>query len=122
MINKTCILGAGLSGLVTMKHLAQRGIPFECLEKGPEIGGNWNFQNKNGLSSIYRSLHINTSKKYLGLEDFPIPPNMPDFPHHSEVFKYLKGYADHFKLQKLIIRNDKIYSRSGYKSRWIDTS
>ncbi|MEE2742413.1 MAG: NAD(P)-binding domain-containing protein [Bdellovibrionota bacterium] len=101
MSNKTCILGAGLSGLVTMKHFKQKGLPFECFEKGPQIGGNWNFQNKNGLSSIYRSLHINTSKKYLELEGYPIPQDMPDFPHHSEVFNYLKGYADHFQLENI---------------------
>ncbi|MEE2745050.1 MAG: NAD(P)-binding domain-containing protein [Bdellovibrionota bacterium] len=108
MFNKTCILGAGLSGLVTAKYFKQKGIPFECLEKGPEIGGNWNFQNKNGLSSIYRSLHINTSKKYLQLEDFPIPQDMPDFPHHSEVFNYLLGYADHFQLKNFMSFNQEI--------------
>ncbi len=42
------------------------------------VGGNWRYENDNGLSSAYRSLHIDTSRKNLGYSDFPIPETEPD--------------------------------------------
>lgn len=59
------------------------------------IGGNWAFGNPNGLSSAYRSLHIDTSKQRLSFKDFPIPEHFPSFPHHSDIKTYLDPYADH---------------------------
>src|SRR5699024_8818171 len=52
----------------------------------------------NGYSSAYRSLHIDTSKQRLSLKDFPMPPEYPDFPHHSQIKEYLDSYADAFGL------------------------
>ena len=59
---KTCIIGAGSSGIAAAKVLAEAGIPFDCIETSDRVGGNWVFKNRNGLSSAYRSLHINTSQ------------------------------------------------------------
>jgi len=53
---KVCIIGAGSSGIVAAQVLDARGIPFDCFEKGSHIGGNWRFENDNGMSSAYRSL------------------------------------------------------------------
>jgi len=48
---KVCIIGAGSSGMVACKTFAERGIPFDCFEKSDRVGGNWVFNNKNGMSS-----------------------------------------------------------------------
>ena len=37
---RACIIGAGSSGIVAAKILHERGIPFDCYEKGSGIGGN----------------------------------------------------------------------------------
>lgn len=93
---KVCIIGAGSSGVAAAKALKQRGVPFDCFEKGSNIGGNWRYDNDNGLSSSYRSLHIDTSKRNLQYSDFPIPDDAPDFLSHWEVMRYLEDYCDHF--------------------------
>ena len=99
---RVCIIGAGSSGLVTAKALLARGIPFDVFEKGSNLGGMWRFDNDNGVSSAYRSLHIDTSRKSLQYPDFPIPEDMPDFLSHAQVLGYLEAYAGHFKLREHI--------------------
>ena len=91
-----CIIGAGSSGIAAAKALSQAGIPFDCFEKGDRVGGNWVFGNTNGMSSAYRSLHINTSRERMEYSDFPMPRHYPDFPHHTHIAEYFDAYVDHF--------------------------
>jgi dimethylaniline monooxygenase (N-oxide forming) len=91
-----CVIGAGSSGIAAAKALHERGIPFDCFEKSDRVGGNWVFGNKNGMSSAYRSLHINTSRERMEYTDFPMPRSYPDFPHHSQIAAYFDAYVDHF--------------------------
>ncbi|AXB43358.1 flavin-containing monooxygenase [Amycolatopsis albispora] len=96
---RTCLIGAGLSGLCAGKMLSDYGVPYECFESSDRIGGNWAFGNPNGHSSAYRSLHIDSSKHRLSFMDFPIPGHYPDFPHHSQIKEYLESYAAAFSLK-----------------------
>ena len=105
---KTCIIGAGCSGFTMAKRLKDHGLPYDCFEMSDEIGGNWYFRNPNGASSCYESLHIDTSKWRLAFEDFPVPDDWPDFPHHSQLFQYFKDYVDHFGLRETITFNTKV--------------
>lgn len=99
---KTCVIGAGISGLTAGKALSDRGIPYTCFEASDDIGGNWYFGNPNGRSSAYRSLHIDTSRNSLSFRDMPMGDEYPDFPHHSEILEYLNRYADAFRLRERI--------------------
>jgi dimethylaniline monooxygenase (N-oxide forming) len=91
-----CVIGAGSSGIAAAKALHERGIPFDCYEKSDRVGGNWVFANKNGMSSAYRSLHINTSRDRMEYSDYPMPRSYPDFPHHTQIARYFDDYVDHF--------------------------
>ena len=101
-VERACIIGAGSSGIVAAKILHERGIPFDCYEKGSGIGGNWRYDNDNGMSSIYQSLHINTSRDRMAYADFPMPRHYPDFLHHTQVLAYFEDYVDHFGIRKRI--------------------
>jgi dimethylaniline monooxygenase (N-oxide forming) len=101
-IPEICVIGAGSSGVTVAKALHQRGVAFDCFEKGSDIGGMWRYENDSGLSSAYASLHIDTSRDNLGYSDFPIPKSMPDFLSHAQFLKYLESYADHFGIRKLV--------------------
>jgi cation diffusion facilitator CzcD-associated flavoprotein CzcO len=102
-----CIIGAGSSGIAAAKVLHERGIPFDCFEKGDRVGGNWVFGNSNGMSSAYRSLHINTSRERMEYSDYPMPKRYPDFPHHTHIAEYFDNYVEHFGFR------DKIHFRTG---------
>jgi dimethylaniline monooxygenase (N-oxide forming) len=100
-----CIIGAGSSGIAAAKGLHDRGIPFDCFEKSDRVGGNWVFGNVNGMSSAYRSLHINTSRERMEYADYPMPASYPDFPHHTQIAAYFDDYVDHFGLRDRIAFN-----------------
>ncbi len=99
---RACIIGAGCSGFTTAKRLKDAGIAFDCFEMSDDIGGNWYYQNPNGRSACYQSLHIDTSKWRLAFEDYPVPATWPDFPSHAQLLQYFRDYVDHFDLRRHI--------------------
>lgn len=107
-MDKVAIIGAGCSGFTTAKRFKDFGIAFDWFEASSVIGGNWAYGNPNGMSAAYQSLHIDTSKWRLQFEDFPVPADWPDFPHHSLLNGYFNDYVDHFGLRPLIRFNTKV--------------
>jgi thioredoxin reductase len=105
---RVCIVGAGSSGIVCCKVFRERGIPYDCFEAGSQPGGMWVFRNDNGMSSAYRSLHINTSRRRMEYADFPMPDDYPDFPGHAAIAKYFSDYVDHFRLREGITFNTRV--------------
>ncbi len=105
---KVCIIGAGCSGFTMAKRLKDHGIAYDCFEMSDDIGGNWYYKNPNNLSSCYQSLHIDTSKYRLAFEDFPVPDDWPDFPHHAQLLQYFHDYVDHFELRDTITFNMRV--------------
>jgi dimethylaniline monooxygenase (N-oxide forming) len=101
-VGRVCLIGAGSSGIATVKALHERGIPFDCFEKSDRVGGNWVFENKNGMSAAYRDLFINTSRPRMEYAGFPMPESYPDFPHHTQIAAYFDAYVDHFGLRERI--------------------
>ncbi len=99
---RACIIGAGSSGIAAAKALADRGIPFDCFEKSDRVGGNWVLGNRNGMSSAYSTLHINTSRERMEYADYPMPKDYPDFPRHDHIAHYFDDYVGHFGLRERI--------------------
>jgi cation diffusion facilitator CzcD-associated flavoprotein CzcO len=99
---RTCIIGAGSSGLATAKVFHERGLSYDCFEISDRVGGLWAYDNPNGRSGAYRSLHINTSKTRMAYSDFPMPESYPDFPGHREIARYFESYVDHFGFRQNI--------------------
>ncbi|MDT4975806.1 MAG: hypothetical protein QOG98_1564, partial [Pseudonocardiales bacterium] len=60
---RVCVIGAGSSGIAACQVLQERGVEFDCIEAGSAVGGNWRYLKDNGMSSSYKSLHINTSRE-----------------------------------------------------------
>src|SRR3954467_3534163 len=94
--SRVCIVGAGSSGIASCQVLHARGVPFDCFEKGSGVGGNWRYGNDNGMSSAYRSLFINPSRRVMEYASYPMPDSYPDYPHHTQIADYFDDYVDHF--------------------------
>jgi hypothetical protein len=117
-----CVIGAGVSGLTACKALGDFGVPYVCFEASDEVGGNWYFQNPNGVSSAYRSLHIDISKPSISFRDFPMPDRYPDYPHHTHIFEWLCDYADAFGLRERIRFNTRVqHAERGPDGGWTIT-
>lgn len=100
---RVCVIGAGSTGIAVIKALKDAHVPFVCYERGDRVGGNWVFKNKNGLSSAYRSLHINTSRDRMQYRSFPMPRDYPDFAHHTLLARYFEDFVRHFELEPFIL-------------------
>src|SRR5690349_6422023 len=99
---RACIIGAGSSGIAAAQVLAEAGIEFDCFEIGSGVGGNWRYDNDNGVSSAYRSLHINTSREAMEYAAYPMPTSYPDYPSHWQIADYFDDFVDHFGLREQI--------------------
>jgi thioredoxin reductase len=97
-----CIIGAGSSGITAAQVLRAEGIDFDCFEMGSTVGGNWRYDNDNGVSSAYRSLHINTSREAMQYAAYPMPRTLPDYPNHWQIAAYFDEFVDHFGLREAI--------------------
>ncbi|MEU9750033.1 flavin-containing monooxygenase [Streptomyces niveus] len=95
-MRRTCVIGAGPSGLAASKVLASRNAPFDCFEAGSGVGGLWRYGNDNGMSGVYASLHTNISKRSMAFSSLALPDTCPVFPHHSLMLAYLEEYAASF--------------------------
>jgi flavin-binding monooxygenase-like protein len=116
--SKVCILGAGSSGLTACQVLNARGIPFDCFEKGSQIGGNWRYENDNGQSSAYRSLHINSSRSLMSYRAFPMPDDYPDYPSHGHIATYFDAFAERFGLTEQIRFNTEVIGAEPVGDGW----
>ena len=52
------------------------------------------------MSSAYRSLHINTSRRVMAFKTLPMPDHFPDYPNHFQMAAYFDEYVDRFGLRE----------------------
>ncbi|XP_069823699.1 dimethylaniline monooxygenase [N-oxide-forming] 2-like [Dendropsophus ebraccatus] len=104
MVRTVAIIGAGISGLVSIKACLEEGLEPTCFERSKDIGGLWRFTDEveEGRASIYRSLVTNVSKEIMCFSDFPMPEDFPNYLPNHRYFEYIRLYAEHFKLVKHI--------------------
>ncbi|XP_073449353.1 dimethylaniline monooxygenase [N-oxide-forming] 2-like [Aquarana catesbeiana] len=109
---KVAVIGAGESGLTSIKCCLDEGLEPVCFEKTNDIGGLWNYipEVEDGRSSIYESVVTNTSKEMMCYSDFPIPEGYPNFLHNTKMMEYYKQYAERFGLLKYIQFNTLVCS------------
>jgi dimethylaniline monooxygenase (N-oxide forming) len=116
---RACVIGAGSSGIAAAKALHERGVAFDCFEKSDRVGGNWVFENSNGMSAAYRDLFINTSRPRMEYSDFPMPESYPDFPHHTQIAAYFEDYVDHFGFrERIAFRTGVEHAARGEDGAW----
>lgn len=91
-----CVIGAGASGLATIKNLREQGFAVDCYERETSVGGAWNW--RHDRSPVYANTYLISSRPLTEFPDFPMPDTWPDYPHHSQLLSYLERYAEHFGL------------------------
>ncbi|KAJ6653880.1 hypothetical protein lerEdw1_008628 [Lerista edwardsae] len=104
MPKKVAIVGAGVSGLASIKCCLDEGLDPTCFERSDDIGGLWRFTEhvEEGRGSLYKSVVSNTCKEMSAFTDFPYPEDFPVFLPHAKLQEYLQMYTTHFDLRKHI--------------------
>ncbi len=102
---KVCVIGAGPSGLTTIKQLLDEGHEVRCFEKGSDIGGIWHRSHDPAVNAgemkVFDSLVLTISIKLMSYSDFMVPGDRV-FYTHGQYRKYLDDYAARFDLRRHI--------------------
>lgn len=128
-MKRIAVIGAGPCGLTAIKSCKEEGLDVVCFERNGEPGGLWRYHEEDieGVASVMKTTVINTSKEFSAFSDFPPPKELPNFMHHSNMYKYFMLYAQTFDLLKHIRYHKQVvkvvpsrnYDRTG---RWIVTT
>lgn len=75
------IIGAGVSGLTTLKACLEAGLEADVYEHTSELGGVWRFRPEveNHIGSVMHCTIVNSSKEMTAFSDFPVPDEYPNF-------------------------------------------
>ncbi len=112
---KVVVIGAGMSGLLAGLRLKQAGVPFEIIDKNPEVGGTW-------LENTYPGCRVDSSNH---IYSYTFEPAV--WPQHFStqpvLLKYFQGVADrhslrpHLRLSTTVIESVWDEARSLWKVR-----
>ncbi|XP_061307870.1 dimethylaniline monooxygenase [N-oxide-forming] 2-like isoform X2 [Pezoporus flaviventris] len=104
MVRSVAIIGAGVSGLASVKCCLDEGLEPTCFERSEDIGGLWRYTSSmdSRRVSVYQSVITNTSKEMSCFSDFPCPEYFPSYLPHSLLMEYFRMYARHFDLLRHI--------------------
>ncbi|XP_069336314.1 dimethylaniline monooxygenase [N-oxide-forming] 4 isoform X1 [Eulemur rufifrons] len=104
MAKRVAVIGAGVSGLSSIKCCLDEDLEPTCFERSNDIGGLWKFteSSKDGMTRVYRSLVTNVCKEMSCYSDFPFREDYPNFMNQEKFWNYLQEFAEHFDLLKYI--------------------
>ena len=113
------VIGGGQAGLAMGYHLAQRGLRFQIVDAGTEVGHVWR--------SRWDSLRLFTPAQYDNLPGLPFPAAPDTYPGKDAVADYLRAYAAKFQLPvrlstgvTSLTRGNGTYVAKAADHSWID--
>lgn len=108
---ETCIIGAGMSGLLMGIRLQKAGLPFRIIEKSDSVGGTWRENRYPGLTCDVPSFFYSYS----------FEPNL-DWSHRfspgPEIRSYFESVAKKYDLPASISFNETVEDARFEDGRW----
>jgi hypothetical protein len=112
------VIGAGPTGITTIKNFSDLGFAVTGFERCAGVGGNWRFDDPSGHSSVFETTHIISSKYTSSYEDFPLPADAPDYPSHTYLLDYFTRYAMHFGIDRKVRFGTEVEHCEPANGRW----
>lgn len=130
---KVCIIGAGPSGLLALRHF--KGVAdLTCYDLKSGLGGLWAYDSVTDSScpeddpyqkqygtvhqSIYQDLTTIVPIHFFAFKDFPPKVGKREHFTPGEVLEYLQGYADKFELHQYLCLNTLVDSVTQEDQNW----
>lgn len=93
---KVAIIGAGVSGILACRYVAEMGFTVTVFEAHERVGGVWSHH-------ALGTTRLQNVKETYRFSDFPWPGRVQDtHPTHTQVTEYLESYVNHFDLHRHI--------------------
>ncbi len=123
---KVCVIGAGPSGLTTIKQLLEEGHEVQCFERSGDVGGIWQRSADPGVDAeemkVFDNLILTISMRLMAYSDFMSEPERV-FYTHKQYREYLVACADRFGLRQHITFGARVEEVSkGKDGRWSVTA
>lgn len=93
---RVAVVGAGPSGLVTVKELLEEGHEPTCFERAGSLGGVFRFGEEDGVR--WDSVRLVSSGLLTAFSDFPVPADRTGHMRADQYVEYLAAYAEAFAL------------------------
>ena len=94
MGHKVAVIGAGPSGLTTVKELLAEGHEPICFERASGLGGVYRFDESDG--AVWESARLTSSGLMIAFSDFPVPDHRAGHMTITEYLEYLCAYGERF--------------------------
>lgn len=101
MLKKVCVIGAGLSGLATIKELRDEFHTVVCYEQAPQLGGVFR-QNNNQKNPAYDEYALTNSNYFMAFSSMQPEDSDRRYWTRTEYHQYLQKFASRFELYKHI--------------------
>jgi dimethylaniline monooxygenase (N-oxide forming) len=95
---RVAVVGAGPSGLATVKELLDEGHTPTCFERADGIGGVFRFAEKDGV--VWESCRLTSSPLLTSFSDFPAPAGQLMHQPVGDYVDYLDRYCEAFDLHR----------------------
>jgi len=97
---RVAVIGAGVSGLVTVKELLERGHEPVCFERAGSLGGVFRFGEQDGV--VWQSCRLTSSGLLTAFSDFPVSGERAEHMRIGEFVNYLTEYCERFGVARHI--------------------
>ncbi len=91
---RVAVIGAGPSGLATVKELLAEGHRPTCFEKAADLGGVFRYDPRDGV--VWESCRLTSSGALTAFSDFPVAPDRSGHMRVGEYVEYLREYCRAF--------------------------
>lgn len=88
---RIAIIGAGATGMTSVKACLEQELQPIVFEKTNYTGGLWRYKenvDENGIASVMKSTIINSSKEMSAFSDFPPPDDYPNYMHNTKMVSF----------------------------------
>ena len=91
--------------------LKQYCIDYVVFERSNDFGGLWRYREDD--YGVMDFTYINVSKYNYCYSDHSFDRNASEYPHHTEMFDYIKSYVNKYELFKKILFKTQLVSIEG---------
>jgi len=91
---RVAVIGAGPSGLATVKELLAEGHRPTCFERAADLGGVFRYQDEDGV--VWRSCRLTSSGLLTAFSDFPVSDAQAGHMPIADYVEYLRAYCAAF--------------------------